>query len=77
MSYSYSVQLDVDDDRAYTSGLCELANVTGLDWSAGMAQPYSQISNPSILRVTLANEDGRYDLEDENGDYFGLIHPGR
>lgn len=77
MVYQYKVQLDVDDTRAYTSGLCDLYGVTEVNWSAGMGVPYQQISTPAMLRIVLSNADGRYDIDDENSDYYGLIHPGR
>ncbi len=77
MSYTYLVELDVDDNRAYSSGLAALENVTYLEWSAGMNQPYLSISNPALLRMTLNNKDGRYSQDDSSAAYYGLLHPGR
>src|SRR5688572_26101488 len=77
MSYTYSVELDIDDDRAYTNGLCKLQGVTAIDWVAGMNAPYAQISNPANMRISLSNHDGRYDLDNPSSLYYGQIHPGR
>lgn len=77
MIYTYLVELDVDDDRTYSSGLAVLENVTYLEWSAGMNQPYQSISVPAHMRLTLSNVDGRYSQDDSSADYYGLLHPGR
>ena len=75
--YDYSVELDVDDDRTYSNGLCKLEGITSIEWQAGMGAPYGKVANPAYLRMTLLDSDGRYDLDDENSDYYGLIAPGR
>ena len=77
MIYTYSVQLDVDDTRAYTNGLAELQNVMVLDWWAGMNQPYQNISNPAGMRITLANHDGRYSQDNSSAQYYSKLNPGR
>lgn len=77
MIYDYSVELDINDDRAYTNGLCKLEGVTAIDWVAGMNAPYTAISNPANMRIVLSNQDGRYDLDNPNSLYYGAINPGR
>lgn len=77
MIFQFSVQLDVDDDRSYSNGLAALENVTYLEWTAGMNQPYQNISIPAVMRLTLNNGDGRYSQDNSSADYYGLLHPGR
>lgn len=77
MFYQYSIELDVDDNRAYTNGLCALENVRDIQWAVGMNAPYAAISNPATMQITLANNDGRYALDNPAALYYGKIFPGR
>lgn len=77
MVYQYSVELDVDDNRLYSSGLAKLENIRAIQWAAGMNAPYAHISNPATMQITLANSDGRYALDNPNALYYNKIFPGR
>ena len=76
--YTYRVQLDIDDDRAYTHGLADLTDtVKSPQWSSGMVSPYDQISAPAEMVLTLNNGDGRYDIYNSSADYYQLLEVGR
>ncbi len=77
MIYTYSIDLDIDDDRTYTDGLAALVDVKGLRWSAGMLAPYDNIAASAELRVTLNNKSGRYSLDDTNALYYNKLLTGR
>lgn len=75
--YSYRVELDVDDNRAYTNGLCLLQNVVRASWQAGMSNPYDFISGEASLNFVLDNRDGRYDLDDPDALYYNVLKTGK
>ena len=75
--YTYTVEIDVDDDGLYGSGLALLDGVKSLSWRAGMMSPYDSISKESQLQIRLDNTDGRYSQEDTTALYYGVIVEGR
>lgn len=77
MVYSYRFELDVNNDRAYTHGLCLLENVKSASWRSGMGAAFDSLSSPSTLTLTLDNTDGRYNTKNPLADYYGILQEGK
>lgn len=76
LAYQYRIQVDWNKSLSFDHAESDISNVERVEVGYGLSTPYVEVADPSVMVVTLRNDDGAWYVENSSSPFYGVFRKG-